>query len=86
MTKNKYPRGWDRERVERVISHHEQLSEEQEVADDAAYEDRNSRRHGSAQRSRAGNQSPLGKARNRQNGLSSADVRRVPFLTWSIRG
>ena len=40
--KNKYPKGWDRERVERVIAHHERLTDEQAAAeDDAAYEDRN---------------------------------------------
>ena len=42
MMKNarNYPPGWDENRVQRVLSHYESLSEEEEVADDeAAFED-----------------------------------------------
>ena len=42
MTKqSKYPKGWDEERVNRVLEHYEMQSEEEAVAEDeAAYEDK----------------------------------------------
>ena len=42
MTKqSKYPKGWDEERVKRVLEHYEMQSEEEAVAEDeAAYEDK----------------------------------------------
>jgi hypothetical protein len=40
MKKNKFPPGWDEKRVERVIAHYEQQTEEEGVAEDeAAFED-----------------------------------------------
>ncbi len=37
---NKYPPGWDEDRVRRVIAHYEQQNEEEAVAEDeAAFED-----------------------------------------------
>jgi hypothetical protein len=40
MNQNKFPPGWDEERVRRVLAHYEQQSEEQAVAEDeAAYEE-----------------------------------------------
>jgi hypothetical protein len=36
MNKQKYPPGWDAERVRRLISHYEALEEEQQVAEDEA--------------------------------------------------
>lgn len=37
---NRFPPGWDEERVRRVIAHYEQQSEEEAVAEDeAAFED-----------------------------------------------
>ncbi len=39
MTKQRFPAGWDEERVRRLIEHYEQLDEEEQVAEDeAAYE------------------------------------------------
>jgi enoyl reductase-like protein len=39
MTKNKFPPGWDEERVKRVLAHYETQSDEEAVAEDeAAYE------------------------------------------------
>lgn len=39
MTKSKFPAGWDADRVKRVISHYEEQTEEEAVAEDeAAYE------------------------------------------------
>ena len=42
MTKqSKYPKGWDEERVKRVLEHYEMQSEEEAIAEDeAAYEDK----------------------------------------------
>ena len=41
MTNGNFPPGWDRERVERVLSHYEQQTEEEAaLEDEAAYEDR----------------------------------------------
>ncbi len=40
MKKNAFPKGWDEERVRKVLSHYEAQSEEEAVAEDeAAYED-----------------------------------------------
>lgn len=37
---SKYPKGWNKERVQRVLEHYETQSEEEAVAEDeAAYED-----------------------------------------------
>ena len=36
MSKNKFPNGWDEERVHKVISLYEQETEEQAVAEDEA--------------------------------------------------
>ena len=42
MKKNKFPKGWDEERVRKVLAHYESQSEEEAVAEDeAAYEDKN---------------------------------------------
>ncbi|MEW6667958.1 MAG: hypothetical protein AB1512_22330 [Thermodesulfobacteriota bacterium] len=42
MRESKFPPGWDEERVRKVISHYEEQSEEEAVAEDeAAYEDKN---------------------------------------------
>jgi hypothetical protein len=41
MKKNKFPKGWDEERVRRVLAHYEKQTEEEAVAEDeAAFEDR----------------------------------------------
>ncbi len=41
MKQNKFPRGWDEERVRRVLAHYEQQTEEEAVAEDeASFEDR----------------------------------------------
>jgi len=41
MTKNTFPKGWDEDRVRRVLAHYEEQTEEQAVAEDeAAFEDR----------------------------------------------
>jgi hypothetical protein len=41
MRQNKYPSGWDEDRVRRVMAHYEQQSEEEAVAEDeAASEDK----------------------------------------------
>ena len=40
MEKNRYPKGWDEERVKRVLDHYEDQTEEEAVAEDeAAWED-----------------------------------------------
>jgi hypothetical protein len=40
MRQNQYPPGWDEDRVQRVMAHYEQQSEEEAVAEDeAAFED-----------------------------------------------
>lgn len=40
MTESKFPRGWDEERVRRVLAHYEQQTEAEAVAEDeAAFED-----------------------------------------------
>jgi hypothetical protein len=40
MKKNRYPQGWDENRVRDVISHYESQTEEESVAEDeAAHED-----------------------------------------------
>jgi hypothetical protein len=40
MKQSKFPKGWDEERVKRVLSHYESQSEEEAVAEDeAAWED-----------------------------------------------
>lgn len=39
MTKNRFPPGWDEERVRRVLEHYESQSDQEAVAEDeAAYE------------------------------------------------
>ena len=41
MKKNKFPKGWDEERVRRVLAHYEEQTEDEAVAEDeAAFEDR----------------------------------------------
>ena len=41
MKKDKFPPGWDEERVSRVLAHYEEQTEEEAVAEDeASYEDR----------------------------------------------
>ena len=40
MGRNRYPKGWDEERVKRVLHHYEDQTEEEAVAEDeAAWED-----------------------------------------------
>ena len=40
MRQNEYPPGWDEDRVQRVMAHYEQQSEEEAVAEDeAAFEE-----------------------------------------------
>lgn len=40
MRKNRFPAGWDEERVRRVLAHYEEQTEEEAVAEDeAAFED-----------------------------------------------
>ena len=40
MGKNRYPKGWDEERVKRVLDHYEDQTAEEAVAEDeAAWED-----------------------------------------------
>jgi hypothetical protein len=42
MKQNKFPAGWDEERVRRVLAHYEDQTEEEAVAEDeAAYDDPN---------------------------------------------
>ena len=36
MTKSQYPPGWDEDRVKRLITHYESLSEDEQVAEDEA--------------------------------------------------
>ncbi len=41
MKQSKFPRGWNEERVRRVLAHYEQQTEEEALAEDeAAFEDR----------------------------------------------
>ena len=41
MKKNKFPRGWNEERVRRVLAHYQEQTEGEAVAEDeAAFEDR----------------------------------------------
>ncbi len=41
MTKNRFPKGWDEDRVRRVLARYEAQSEEEALAEDeAAFEDR----------------------------------------------
>lgn len=41
MTESKYPTGWDAERVQRLLDHYENMSDDELAAeDDAAAEDR----------------------------------------------
>ncbi len=43
MTQNKFPPGWDEERVQSVIAHYEQQTEDGAVAEDeAAFQDESS--------------------------------------------
>jgi hypothetical protein len=40
MKQSKFPRGWDQERVRRVLAHYEEQTEEEAVAEDeASFED-----------------------------------------------
>ena len=40
MKQSKFPKGWDRDRVERVLDHYKKQTEEEAVAEDeAAWED-----------------------------------------------
>ena len=40
MKQSKFPPGWDQKRVQRVLKHYEQQTEEEALAEDeAAYED-----------------------------------------------
>ena len=40
MTHHRFPTGWDEERVRKVITHYDELTEEEAVAEDeAAFED-----------------------------------------------
>ena len=36
MPQNRFPPGWDEERVQKVLAHHETLSEDEAVAEDEA--------------------------------------------------
>jgi hypothetical protein len=36
MSEQKYPPGWDKDRVERLLAHYESLTEEEQVAEDEA--------------------------------------------------
>ncbi|HZZ30128.1 MAG TPA: hypothetical protein VFE46_19175 [Pirellulales bacterium] len=36
MSEQRFPRGWDEDRVKRLIAHYESLTEEEQVADDEA--------------------------------------------------
>lgn len=41
MNKNKFPKGWDENRVRRVLAHYEEQTEDEAMAEDeAAFEDR----------------------------------------------
>ncbi|MHC4445333.1 MAG: hypothetical protein ACYTF1_14525 [Planctomycetota bacterium] len=41
MKQNRFPEGWDEERVRKVLAHYESQTEDEAVAEDeAAYEDR----------------------------------------------
>jgi hypothetical protein len=41
MKESKFPRGWDEERVRRVLAHYDEQTEEQALAEDeASFEDR----------------------------------------------
>ncbi|MGD9163079.1 MAG: hypothetical protein PVG39_32035 [Desulfobacteraceae bacterium] len=40
MTKNRFPKGWDEDRIKHVLDHYENQTEEEAVAEDeAAWED-----------------------------------------------
>ena len=40
MKQNKFPEGWDQDRIRRVLAHYEEQSEDEAVAEDeAAFED-----------------------------------------------
>ena len=40
MNKNRFPKGWNKKRVQRVLEHYESQTEEEALAEDeAAYED-----------------------------------------------
>ncbi len=42
MSNSRYPKGWDADRVKRLIDHYESLSEDEQTAEDeAALEDHN---------------------------------------------
>jgi hypothetical protein len=42
MSQNRFPPGWDEERVRRVLAHYEEQSEDEAVAEDeAAFEEHN---------------------------------------------
>lgn len=36
MSENRYPKGWDEQRVQRVLAHYESQTEEEAVAEDEA--------------------------------------------------
>ena len=36
MSESRFPKGWEAQRVQRLIDHYENLSEDEEVADDEA--------------------------------------------------
>ena len=36
MTQSRFPAGWDEQRVERLIEHYENMTEEEQVAEDEA--------------------------------------------------
>jgi len=41
MKKNKFPKGWDEEKIKKVLTHYENQTEDEAlIEDDAAYEDR----------------------------------------------
>ena len=47
MSQNKFPPGWDEERVKTVLAHYEEQSDDEAVAEDeAAYEAPNQNGHG----------------------------------------
>jgi hypothetical protein len=43
MTQQKFPSGWDEERVKRLLAHYEGLSEDAQVAEDEAAQDQEER-------------------------------------------
>lgn len=45
MKQSKFPKGWDEEKVHKVLDHYEKQTEEESLVEDgAAYEDRTSNR------------------------------------------